>query len=58
MGLELYITRATNWYDDEGAQIGADEWLAYVAQDPELTMDPANSQYFAIWTGVPATEEN
>src|SRR3712207_100808 len=51
MGYDLHITRATQWSDNAGAEIPADEWLALVERDPELTLEPENGPYFARWTG-------
>ena len=36
MGYELHITRRKDWADDEGPEITLAEWLALVADDPEL----------------------
>jgi hypothetical protein len=40
MGYELYITRKKMPWDEEGPEIPLDEWLAYVASDPELRPAP------------------
>jgi hypothetical protein len=50
MGYDVHITRAPCWSDDEPA-ITADEWLAYVALDPELQLAGYNGPYFALWAG-------
>lgn len=50
MGYDLHITRAEDWFDSETAPIAADEWLAAVAADPELTIDRRNGPYFAVWS--------
>ena len=42
-------------HDDK--QIGADEWLAYVASDPELRLWPKNGPHFVRWLGKSAYEE-
>lgn len=42
MGYDLHITRKEFWSDDDGPAITLDEWLAYVAQDPEIELDPQN----------------
>jgi len=57
MGVELHITRADLWADNEGKEITTDEWLAYVASDPELKPDTRNGQYFVLWLGRSAYEE-
>jgi hypothetical protein len=49
MGYDLHITRRKNW-SSSGNDIAA-EWLAYVAQDPELSLWPENSPYMARWSG-------
>jgi hypothetical protein len=50
MGYDLHITRRTRWFDS-GRDITANEWLAYVAADPELVLQPGNSSYFALCSG-------
>jgi hypothetical protein len=57
MGVELHITRAEFWADNEGKEITADEWLSYVTSDPELKLDPRNGKHFALWLGKSAYEE-
>jgi hypothetical protein len=57
MGVELHITRAPLWCENETAQITAEEWLAYVSKDPELRPWPENGPYFARWLGASAYEE-
>jgi hypothetical protein len=52
VGYDLHITRAANWAENEGAEITADEWLAVVRNDPELSLVPENGLYFAQWTGA------
>ncbi len=42
MGADFHITRADQWYFSEENPITAEEWLAYVDQDSELTLDPRN----------------
>jgi hypothetical protein len=51
MGYDIHITRAEHWAENEGREISAEEWLAYVQKDPELKIDEANSEHFAIWSG-------
>ena len=51
MGYDLHITRAEYWAENDGHEITAAEWLAYVEEDPELTLDASNGDYFAIWSG-------
>jgi hypothetical protein len=50
MGWEIHITRAEHWPDSDEHPIRAEEWLALVEADPELTIDPRdNGPYFALW---------
>ena len=53
MGYDLHITRAEHWADNEGAEITAEEWLAVVRADPELTLAPevGMGPHFARWIG-------
>jgi hypothetical protein len=50
MGYDLHITRRTDW-STTGNDITADEWLAYVARDSELSLWPENGPCMARWTG-------
>jgi hypothetical protein len=49
MGYDLHITRKGHWAD-EGPNISVDEWLAVVASDPEMRLDPSNGPNFALWS--------
>jgi len=50
MGWEIHITRAERWPESDQHPITAEEWLALVEVDPELTIDPRdNGRYFALW---------
>ncbi|WP_371128444.1 hypothetical protein [Enterobacter cloacae] len=51
MGVELHITRAEFWADNEDAQITADEWLNYINNDNELSRYIINGDYNALWSG-------
>ena len=51
MGYDIHITRAEHWAENEGHEISAEEWLAYVEEDPELKTDEANGEHFAVWIG-------
>lgn len=51
MGYDLHITRAKSWSENAGHKISSDEWLAYVADDPELSISGQNGPYFAAWSG-------
>ena len=50
MGYDFHITRRRDW-SDEGSDITASEWLAYVDSDVELHLRPENGAYFAEWNG-------
>jgi hypothetical protein len=39
VGYDVHITRAGEWHESEATPIGLDEWLAYVASDPEMRLD-------------------
>ena len=53
MGVELHITRTPEGGDPQ-REIPAEEWLAYVAKDPELQPSPENGPYFVRWLGESA----
>jgi hypothetical protein len=57
MGVELHITRAHEWLDNQDQQIGADEWLAFIAADPELQLCPEHGPLFVRWLGKSALED-
>lgn len=50
MGYDLHITRRKNW-SLLGHDITPDEWLAYIGQDPELSLCSQNGQHMARWSG-------
>ena len=50
MGYDLHITRRKRW-SERGHDITAHEWVAYVSADPELSLQPTHSRYFAVWSG-------
>ena len=52
MGYDLHITRKENWYDEDGPQITAEEWLQCIADDRELDLAGVNGDYFAYWRGL------
>jgi len=54
MGYDCHITRADFWASSDDAPITADEWLAFVANDPELELMPENGKCFAEWTSPKA----
>ncbi len=39
MGYDVHITRRHDWFDPEGPEISLEEWLAFVAADPEMRLD-------------------
>jgi hypothetical protein len=39
VGYDVHITRAGESSDSEATPITLDEWLAYVASDPEMRLD-------------------
>jgi hypothetical protein len=57
VGIEFHITRGEFWASNKGKEITAKEWLAYVASDPELKLDPRNGKYFVLWLGRSAYDE-
>lgn len=57
MGVELHITRADFWAENERKEISADEWLTYVAADPELQLEPTNGKYQVLWLGKSSYDE-
>ena len=50
MGYDLHITRRKNW-SATGDDITAEEWLAHVERDPELSLWPENGPHTARWSG-------
>jgi hypothetical protein len=49
MGYDYHITRADDWADNSGSEITANEWLAVVDNDPELSLSGVNGPFFADW---------
>jgi hypothetical protein len=47
MGYDLRITRAIDWTANRGVEISTPEWMAVVAADPELSVDPDNGPFAA-----------
>jgi len=50
MGYDFHITRRSDWAD-EGNDITAEEWLAYVRDDAGLTLSGTGGPYYAVWRG-------
>jgi hypothetical protein len=51
VGYDLHITRAKSWALNTKHRISAEEWLAYVEKDPELSLSRDGGPYFAKWSG-------
>jgi hypothetical protein len=51
MGYDLHITRRKDW-SGPGRDINAEEWLAYVKADLQLSLSPEHGPYFARWSGM------
>lgn len=45
MGYDVHITRKKFWASEDGRVITPDEWLAYVATDPHLRLDPTSKRH-------------
>ncbi|MBN1442715.1 MAG: hypothetical protein JXA90_08400 [Planctomycetes bacterium] len=58
MGYDIHITRASEWRENEGAEIRAEEWLAVIDADAQLSPDPANGPYSALWTAHPEEKKD
>ena len=50
MGYDVHITRSTNWSENQGQEISSQEWMALVAADSELTLDPSNGPFAVRWS--------
>lgn len=57
MGVEIYITRAEYWAENEHSPITAQEWLACIEADPELELQPRQGEHHARWHGRSSYEE-
>jgi hypothetical protein len=51
VGYNLHITRARSWALNTKHRISAEEWLAYIEKDPELSLSREGGPYFAKWSG-------
>jgi hypothetical protein len=49
VGYDLHITRRRDW-SGTGRDIRVEEWLAYVDNDPELSLSPEDGPSFARWS--------
>jgi hypothetical protein len=45
LGYDVHITRKKFWANLDGPVITAEEWLLYVANDPQLRLDPASKRH-------------
>lgn len=52
MSYDAHITRKKFYADPEGPPITAQEWLAYVATDPQLRLDPSSKRHNATILGI------
>jgi len=50
MGYDLHFARRKFWSDDEGPVITAEEWLAYVATDSQIRLDPDGKGHTVLLT--------
>jgi hypothetical protein len=52
VGYDLHITRAEHWPESHATPITAKEWLAIVADDPDLNIDLAAGlgKCYAVWS--------
>ena len=50
MGYELHITRRDFYADPNGPAITLEEWMAYVASDPELRLAPEYGKHTVLMT--------
>jgi hypothetical protein len=51
MGVELHITRAEFWAENEDSSISCEEWVQLIERDPDLQLDTKNGEYHAVWSG-------
>lgn len=55
MGYELHITRApSNFFENEGCEIGVNEFLSIVERDPELKLAGYNGPHHTVFVDEPA----
>lgn len=57
MGVELHITRAAAWCENDDCQITSEEWLEYVQNDPELEIRSENGEFHVVWSGKSEYDE-
>lgn len=52
MAYNFHITRARRWPESEFKAIEAEDWLALVEGDPQLTLTTNHGPYFAAWNAA------
>jgi hypothetical protein len=53
VGYDVHISRRDHWSDEDGPAITLDEWQRVIADDPELSPDPDDSNgSTALWRGA------
>ena len=57
MGVELHITRAEHWAENNEQYISSKEWTDLVELDPELEILSDNREFCAKWKGESEYEE-
>jgi hypothetical protein len=50
---DIHITRKKYWSDSEGPIISLDEWVSYVATDPEIVHDDDNESEDFLYISHP-----
>jgi len=71
MGYEVYITRKTDWHDDDGPEIKLDEWCSLVNESADMRLDGyaeattssgevlrIDKEGLSVWTSYSKHEEN
>lgn len=56
MGYDLHITRRQDW-SQTGNDISAEEWLAYINTDADLSLSDPGSPCLARWSGKPQSPD-
>jgi hypothetical protein len=52
MGYDAHITRKKFWAGTEGSPITSQEWLAYIATDSQLRLDPTSKRHSVTILGI------
>ena len=58
MGYDVHITRASDWTQNAGSEIAAEEWQAYIKAAPELVPDPPNGPNAVLWSAHPQGKDD